>query len=75
MYHGLDDDFRPLDDPSAEPKRIEHVDRYRCMMYGFGLAVDVLVRGGKDRVAPASPKSNTERVRPSGIILPTGVRA
>lgn len=45
------------------------------MMYGFGLAVDVLERGGKDRVAPASPTSKIERKRPSGLILPTGVRA
>jgi hypothetical protein len=69
VYHGLDRDFRPLDDPSAPPHRIHCVDRYRKMMYGFALATDVLEHGAKDRPGPPAPRRG-ETVRPSGLILP-----
>lgn len=42
------------------------------MLYGFGLAVDVLEHDGKDRVGPEPARRKRERVRPSGLILPTG---
>jgi hypothetical protein len=44
-------------------------------MYGFGMAVDVLVRGGKDRAAPADKKPDPPtrfEMNPSGLLLPTG---
>lgn len=79
MYHGLDEQFRPLDDPAGAPVRIRDVPRYRALILGFGLANDVILRGAKDKPGlppPAVPgRTDRERVRPSGLILPTGVEA
>lgn len=71
MYHGLGADFVPLNDPAAPARPIAHLDRYRNLIYGFGLAVDVLERGVKDVPYGSSRPPRREHKRPSGLILPT----
>lgn len=56
VYHGLGDDFRPIDDPEGAPKRIRYVARYRYLLYGMAKAAAIMEEGVKDRPALPPPR-------------------
>lgn len=80
VYHGLDEDFRPLDDPTGEPQRIGHPARYRHFLYGMAKAAAVMEEGAPDGTGPARPSRRAaqrerELVAKGGLILPTSTPA
>lgn len=72
VYHGLDEDFRPLDDPDAPARRIRYPSRYRHFIYGMAKAVEVLEDGQPDGMGPPRPsRRDREAKSEGGVILPT----
>jgi len=71
VYHGLDEQFRPVDKPDSPPHPITNVARYRRMIYGFAKASAVLEGRIKDDPGPPRPPRR-EPHSPGGVILPTG---
>lgn len=76
IYHGLDADFRPVDEPSKPAHRPTWVRRYRHLLYGFAKAAAIMEEGAKDKpprpvVRDRAPRPG-EVTTPSGLILPTG---
>jgi hypothetical protein len=73
VYHGLGEDFRPLNDPDAAPRRIPYPTRYRHFMYGMAKAGAVLEEGAPDGMAPSRPSRRERELKAKGgIVLPTG---
>lgn len=72
MYHGLGEDFRPLDDPTRPPRRIQNAARYRRLIYGFAKASAILDGRMKDVIGPPRTRRRDPR-NEQKVILPTGV--
>jgi hypothetical protein len=72
VYHGLDADFRRLDDPAAPPRLIRHPSRYRHLIYGMAKAAAVLEEGAPDGIGPSRPSRRERELKARGaVVLPT----
>jgi hypothetical protein len=78
VYHALGQDFRPLDDPDADPLLPRWPSRYRNLLYGMAKAAAVMEEGARDRPGPRKPRRKPDPGKPreqrtaGGVVLPTG---